>query len=505
MSKTFDETLALRNVDLDLLGGEIHALCGQNGSGKSTIIKILAAYHHPDHGATLTIDGQEVGLPLTPGQPEKLGVRVVHQDLGLALDLTVLDNLFVDGYPRNRLGLVRWSAARRDAREVLRAFDLDVDLDVRVENLNPAQRAVLAIARAMKDRAGDDAATRVLILDEPTAHLPMSDVKRMMQAVHAARSRGVAIVIVTHRLEEVLEYADRVTILRDGALIETRMAEGLDHDSLIELLLGRALGNQYPVVKQSRGRSLLELRGYSCGAAENVDMVVHEGEIVGVTGLIGAGFEDLPYGIFGATESAGELLLKDAPLAVRRPSDAVSAGLALVPSERIGQAGVASASLTENLTLPNLHGRRQGPFIDGRRERAFANEVLVRYDVRPAGPAGRPLSVLSGGNQQKLLMAKWLEMAPLVLLLHEPTQGVDVGSRRQLFDLIVDHAERGSGVLLASADGADLAALCHRVLVFRNGAVAAELHGADLTEDRIAEACLRDSVVAAEPGDLTHA
>jgi ribose transport system ATP-binding protein len=491
MSKSFGETRALKDVDLDLLGGEIHALCGQNGSGKSTIIKILAAYHHPDQGARLVIDGEEVGLPLAPGQPEKLGIRIVHQDLGLALDLTVLDNLFVDGYPRNRVGFVEWSAARREAREVLRAFELDVDLDAHVESLNPAQRAVLAIARAMKDHAGH-AATRVLILDEPTAHLPMADVKRMMSAVYAARGQGVAIVIVTHRLEEVLEYADRVTVLRDGALIETRVLRGLDHDSLIELLLGRALGNQYPVVNESRSRPLLELRGYSCGSAEDVDLVIHEGEIVGVTGLIGAGFEDLPYGIFGATESDGEVLLDANPLVVRRPSDAVNAGLALVPAERIGQAGVASLSLIENLTLPNLYGRRRGPFIDGRCERAFAREVLTRYDVRPAGSAGRPLSVLSGGNQQKLLMAKWLEMSPSVLLLHEPTQGVDVGSRRQLFDLIADHADRGSGVLLASADGADLAALCHRVLVFRNGSVVAELHGSDLTEDLIAEACLRD-------------
>ncbi|MGW8813026.1 sugar ABC transporter ATP-binding protein [Gordonia terrae] len=504
MSKTFGETRALKDVDLDLLGGEIHALCGQNGSGKSTLIKILAAYHHPDDGAVLMVDGEEIGLPLTPGQSEKFGIRIVHQDLGLALDLTVLDNLFVDDLPRYRLGLVDWKAARRAAREALLAFDLEVDLDQSVESLNPAQRAVLAIARAMKSH-DVHGATKVLILDEPTAHLPSADIKRMMASVYAARARGVAIVIVTHRLEEVLEYADRVTVLRDGALVATRTSVGLDHDTLIELLLGRALGDQYPAVPESRSRPLFELHHFSTGAARAVDLVLHEGEIVGVTGLIGSGFEDLPYGIFGASGGKGEVRLNDKPLRVRRPGDAVKAGLALVPAERIGQAGVASLTLTENLTLPGLGVRRRGPFIDGRREKIFARDVLDKYDVRPPGPPARQLAILSGGNQQKVLMAKWLEMSPAVLLLHEPTQGVDVGSRRQLFDLIAEHAERGAGVLLASADGADLAALCHRVLVFRDGAVVTELSGPGMDEDLIAEACLRDPTPPAGSGQRQSA
>lgn len=491
VSKTFGATRALRDVDLELYGGEIHALCGQNGSGKSTVIKILSAYHAPDHGAELTLDGEHIGLPLSPGQPERLGIRFVHQDLGLAGELSVLDNLYVDGHPRTRLGLIRWKRARRNAQQALHRLDLDVPLDRHVNQLLPAQRAILALARAMLPTA-HGTETRVLILDEPTAQLPIADVRRMMQAIKAACAHGVAVMIVTHRLEEVLEYADRATVLRDGARVGTRVVADLDHDSLVEMLLGRSLDSQYPQVRSSRGQPLLELRGFVTGTIVNLDLTVDKGEVVGITGLVGAGFEDVPYGIFGAQPHQGEVVLDGATVHITRPGQAIDAAVALVPAERIGRSGVSSATLLENLTLPTMNAHRVGPFIARRKERAFTAKTLDKYDVRPPGSVDRHLGVLSGGNQQKLLMAKWLEWRPRLLLLHEPTQGVDIGSRRQLFDLVADSAGRGCGVLFASADYADLVGLCHRVVIFQRGRAVAELQRAELTEENIAERCLRD-------------
>lgn len=490
MSKTFGQTRALREVDLDIVGGTIHALCGQNGSGKSTIIKVLAGYHEPDAGSLVRIEGEQVDLPIQPG----LGIRVVHQDLGLALALSVLDNLYINGYPLNSFGFIEWKVARRKAAQLIARFHLDVTLDTLVSDLNPAQRAMLAIARAMNSDGKEE--TRLLILDEPTAHLPRVDVDLMMSAVKTARDEGVAILMVTHRLDEVLEHADCATVFRDGANVGQLAGSGLEHDALVEMILGRKLNNQYPAVGQVDREPLLVLREFSTGVAERVNLTVHRGEILGVTGLVGSGFEDVPYGLFAAAHSDGVVTYLGEDVRWNCPQDAISAGIALVPAERIGQGGVAEATLRENVTLPSLLRRRRGPFIDRLREVEFASSVLRDYDVRPQGDIDRPLASLSGGNQQKVLLAKWLEMSPQVLLLHEPTQGVDIGSRRQIFELLVNAASAGAGVLLASADHADLANLCHRVLVFNGGKIVAELHGSDLNEDHIGEICLRDLQVA---------
>jgi ribose transport system ATP-binding protein len=492
MSKTFGSTRALRGLDLDLRGGEVHALCGQNGSGKSTLIKILSAYYEPDEGAELALDGISVPLPLQAGHGDALGIRVVHQDLGLALGLSVLDNLYIDGYPTGRGGLVAWRAARKSARELLSRFHLDVPLSAIVATLNPAERAMLAIARAM--HPGDKAATRLLILDEPTAHLPKADVELLMRALQVAKDNGVAILIVTHRLSEVLDYADRATVLRDGVNVGTLRGGDLQQVALVELMLGRKLDNQYPHVARQHDTELLTVRGLSVGRATAVDLTLHEGEILGVTGLVGSGFEDLPYGIFSASDSRGAITYAGETVAWRRPQDAIDAGVALIPAERIGQAGVSNASLLENATLPSMRSRMRGPLIDRVAETRFVSRILQDYDVRPAGGVERPLGSLSGGNQQKILLAKWLEMQPRVILLHEPTQGVDIGSRRQIFEFLVDAAGRGAGILFASADQADLVNLCHRVLVFSRGSVVAELSGNALTEERIAELSLRDSL-----------
>jgi ribose transport system ATP-binding protein len=492
VSKTFGATRALRGLDIEFRRGEIHAVCGQNGSGKSTLIKILSAYQAPDSGdSECIIDGQSVKLPLRPGQPEQLGLRFVHQDLGLAPRMSVLDNFYVDGYPRSRAGTISWPVARRIAAETLRRFGLEVSLNDPVSALRPAERAIVAIARAMRPDARGTLTARVLILDEPTVHLPARDVSRMMEALRSVCAAGVAVVIVTHRIEEVMEFADRASVLRNGVLVGTSPVRDLDHDALVELLLGRALDNEYPETPEGSGsaRRVLSLRSFGTGRADDVDLNLHEGEILGITGLVGSGFEDVPYGIFGAAPHVGSITLDDKPLSIRDPSAAIAHGFVLVPADRLGSC-VPSASLLQNFTLPFLSQFTFGPFIRTSSESKATRNALEHYDVRPAGSAARPMSSLSGGNQQKLLLARWLERNPRVMLLHEPTQGVDIGSRRQLFGFITDAASDGCAIILASAQYADLAALCHRVLVFDRGRIVGEMTGGGLDEDRIASMCL---------------
>lgn len=488
LSKAFGPTQALADVDFELLRGEIHALCGENGSGKSTLIKILTAYHAPDDGGTLELHGVQVKLPLLPEEPGRHGMRCVHQDLGLAHDLTVLDNLTVPLLPSPPLRRLRWHEIRRQAHQSLERLGVSLNLDLTVAKLSSANQAIVSIARAL--HRPEDVPPGVLILDEPTAHLPARDISRVMAALGAAAAAEEAVLLVTHRLDEILSYTQRVTVLRDGSRVATLPVEGLTEDRLVHLLLGRELGELYPEPHEPGTKSILRLEQVSGARVTDVSLELSAGEIVGVTGLLGSGYEDLPYLAFGAEKLLeGSIVFDGEVVTFGSPSDAIQAGMGLVPGNRERESGVPTATLTENLTLPSLKSYSSGPLLHRRREDRAAAEALDRYDVRPPGAPSRALSTLSGGNQQKLLLGKWLECSPRVLLLHEPTQGVDIGSRQHLFRLIQQAAD-DCAILIASSEYTDLASLCHRVLVFVRGRVAADLRGTSLDPDRILEASL---------------
>ena len=491
LSKHFGPTAALVDIDLTLEPGEVHALCGHNGCGKSTVIKILAGYHAPEPGAELTVRGEPVALPIAGGL--EVDIRFVHQDLGLVPALSVLDNFWAGRHPVNAVGRVRWGEARRVCSQTTARFGLKVPVDHLVHRLTADQRAILAIARAFRPESGRPAAPAVLVLDEPTALLPAHEVELLVQALRAACDQGVAVLLVTHRLDEVLSYADRVTVMRDGRRVATERVGALDHDALVELLLGRTLGELYPVAASERGDALLRLSGVSSGRARDVTLTVASGEIVGVTGLVGAGYDDVLYGVFGAAPMTGPVEFEGRERSFSSPNEAIAAGVGLLPADRLTHSGAASRTLAENLTLPTLHRYQRGPLLMRHREARRTREVLDAYDVLPRGAPSRRLSALSGGNQQKLLLAKWLDADLRLLLVHEPTQGVDIGAKKQVLACIADAARRGCGVIFASADYADLASLCHRVLVFQDGRIVAEAGGDDLHEERLAELCLRES------------
>jgi ribose transport system ATP-binding protein len=477
----------LRDVDLTIAPGEVHGLLGQNGSGKSTLIKILAGYHAPD-GGTLEIGGEPVELPVRPADARHLGLSFVHQDLALVNDMTVMENLRVGRFATNAAGGVDWRQEARITREALTRFGVDVDPGAKVGSLPDVERALVAIVRALH---GTTRGGGVLVLDEPTVFLPRDGVQRLFAAVRDAAASGVGVLLVSHRLEEIKEICDTVTVLRDGALVGTVPADTTSERELVEMILGRSLNELYPDAGDAEHVVQGTVRGLTGPNIRDASFDLRTGEIIGLTGLAGMGWEEIPYLLFGAERaSAGEITIDGRTVAIRdlTPRAAMAMGIALLPANRARDSGLAAATLVENVTLPTL-GRyfRRGQ-LRQRRELADVSEVLAEYQVVPPDPR-RALGQLSGGNQQKALVAKWLRTEPRLLLLHEPTQGVDIGSREQLFRVIRATADAGCTVIIVSGEHEDLAHLCDRVLICRYGSVATVLEKAMLDADRILEQC----------------
>jgi ribose transport system ATP-binding protein len=493
LSKTFGGRTVLKQLDLTVLPGEVHGLVGQNGSGKSTLIKILAGYHEPDEGGSLSVRGADVALPLSPTESRRIGMSFVHQDLALIENATVLENVRIGRYRTGFGWSVSWRKERARVQAMLERFDIDVSATAVISDLPPVDRAMVAIARALEQvreqEQSDDIGSPLLVLDEPTPHLPRDGVERLFKAVRDVAAAGVGILFVTHRLDEVLELTDRVTVLRDGSLVDTYRTESTTEAGLIEAILGFSLERLYPSPADTTGDRALKIEGLSGGGVQAFDLDARRGEIIGLTGLIGMGWESLPYLLFGSEKAhSGTCTLngRQRELGARTPRQAIADRFALVPADRHRDGALLAASVAENITLPTLGNHYSGGFLHRGRESRRVRELLEEFDVRPPDP-DRQLATLSGGNQQKAVIAKWFETKPEVLLVHEPTQGVDVGARAQIFQRMRDAADDGVIVLYASAEWEDLAHLCKRVLIFRNGRVASELSGDDLSAARIAE------------------
>jgi ribose transport system ATP-binding protein len=486
LTKSFAGVEVLSSVDLAIRAGEVHALIGQNGSGKSTLIKILSGYHAPDAGSVF-MRGKPVSLPLRAGQPDRLGLRFLHQDVGVVRTMTVLENLRVGRYRTSRFGRLRWREERRAARASLAEMQLDIDPDTLVRDVPGAERALIGFMRAIQDM--DHSRGEVLILDEPTAFLPRPSVEKIFTAIRAIAQRGSAVVFVSHRLDEVMAIADRTSVLRDGRLVETVATRETNQRKLVTAMLAREMDTLYPRRTLSNGRRVLSATNLSGSIASDVSFAVHRGEIVGLTGLLGMGHDEVPYLLFGVEKArGGKVAVDDRPLAELTPHGAIAAHMAFLPADRHRQSGIPRATLLENISMTNGARFMRNGILRHSAERASTRDVLTRFDVRPADP-DRLLATLSGGNQQKALMGKWLQTNPSVILLHEPTQGVDIGSRQQILEIVAKVAAAGAAVLVASAEYDELAHLCHRVLIFRHGRIVRELLGDDLTETRIAEQC----------------
>jgi ribose transport system ATP-binding protein len=494
LSKSFGGVRVLSDVSLSVKAGEIHGLVGSNGSGKSTLIKILSGYHVPDSGGSLRVRGADVPLPVPPDRATRLGLSFVHQDLGLIPQLSVLENLRVGRFTSHPGWRISWRDERATVRAALQRFDLDVAPESPVERLSSIERVLLAVVRAFSDL--DHAGGGVLVLDEPTAYLPRDGVDRLFAAVRRAAQEGAGVVFVSHRLEEIGMLTDSVSVLRDGHLVGTAKTEAVSESDLVKMIVGSAVETATFAPRQE-GEVLLRTHGLSGRVAQDVTLQLHRGEVLGLTGLMGMGHEEVPYLLFGANPATGDLELEGErmPVGEMSPRRAIAAGVALLPGDRQRASGAGSLSVTENVTLPTLERFFTGGLLRPKRERARVLEVLRLYDVRPVAPA-RKLETLSGGNQQKALVAKWLERTPTIFLMHEPVQGVDVSAREEIARVIGDIADRGGSVLLSSCEYEDLARICDRVLIFRHGRITSELAGDALTKERIIERCYATEMVA---------
>jgi ribose transport system ATP-binding protein len=497
ISKTFGGVRALHDVDLTIRRGEVHGLLGENGSGKSTLVKILSGFHAPDGGGELKVNGRSVTLPLHPGQFRSLGMSFVHQDLGLVPSLSVVENLLVGDLTSRRSWRLSWPRERRRAQEIFRSFGLRLDPRAKVSDLRPTDRALLAIVRAVEEiranTADDGSEYGLLVLDEPTVFLPASDRDELFAIVREIASTRASTLFVSHDLDEVLEITDRVTVLRDGSLRGTIDTAQASNEVLVEMIIGRRLQALSLQREKADAGGAVSITGLTGRYARDVSLTVHKGEVVGLTGLPGSGFEEIPDYVFGArTATAGRLEVdgRTYDLHGMSPSRALEAGVALIPADRQRDGSVGSLSVGDNVTVRVLHNYQSRVRLNRSRMRSDARKLLEQFDVRPPDPRLK-YQALSGGNQQKAMLAKWLQTKPSLLLLHEPAQGVDVGARQQIFQLTRKAAADGAAVVWVSTDYEQLAAVCDRVVVFGRGRPARELTGDQVTKERIAEQCYR--------------
>jgi ribose transport system ATP-binding protein len=479
VSVTFGRNRVLRDVHLDVKPGEIHALIGQNGSGKSTLAKVLTGLYVPDAGARIEVDGVPLRLPVRPREARSRGVAVVHQSLGLVPEMSVLENMRVGRLHAARFTRrIHWSVERASAAEVFERLGRSVSLDARVESLSEEDRATVAIARALQDAP---AGGGLIIFDESTRALSRRSLEHFYQMLDGVVRAGTSALLITHRLEEVIDAADSVSVLRDSQLVESGVrVSGLTEADLASRMLGRVLGQ----ISSGGGHAnrdvppALELSNAVSTRLDGVSLRIARGEIVGVTGLADAGYDDLPYLLAGAVQAnAGRLIVAGREVDAERltPSAAMDAGIALVPGDR-EHAGLATdLTVIENAAIPRtaVHGPRVG-LIARSTELAELSPWLDRLELRPRDP-GMIVGKLSGGNQQKVVLAKWLARGPKVLALHEPTQAVDVGAREIIVAAVKDAAAAGCAVLVASGDENELSMLCDRIIIFRDGAIQQEL------------------------------
>jgi len=495
LTKTFSGQTALRDVDLDITRGEIHALVGQNGSGKSTLIKVLAGYHLPDAGE-VAVDGDPLEFG-SAAHARAAGIRFVHQDLGLVDSLDTVDNLAlgVGFHEGRRRWQVSWKAERRRATAMLSAFGYDVDVRRQLAELSVSEQAAVAIVRAM---GVDGEPIKLLVLDEPTAPMSAFEVGRLANAVKAVRDRGTAVLFVSHRLAEVFDLADRITVIRDGEIVMTVAAGDTNHDHLVERMLGRALTMGVPQTASAvthpegphpAGTTILEAGDLGGHVVDGFDLAVRSGETVGIAGIAGSGRDELAGLLWGAVPRRGTVAVDGQPVKSASPEAARRSGIGFVPANRKANGIVDTLCVRENLTFPDLGSCRRTIRISKRQELEETREWLRLLGVQPADPEAEILT-LSGGNQQKVVLGRALRLAPKVLVLDEPTQGVDLGAKEQLYTLIRERAAQGVAFVVCSSDSGDLVALCDRVLVLREGRVAKVLHRRDLTVEAIDRACV---------------
>jgi ribose transport system ATP-binding protein len=499
LSKTFDSGRALDGADLSVLPAEIHGLVGQNGCGKSTLIKILSGFHEPDPGASCQFEGGDLRLGDSVAA-EHAGIHFVHQDLGLINELSVVENLALGaGYTTSRVGKIQWKRQLERTKEALRNLGYELDPMAGVASLSPSERVGIAIARALVTNKSNP--LRLLVLDEPTAALPPPEVGRLFAVLRRLKKAGVTSLFVSHRLDELFAVTDRVSVFRNGRRVATSATTDLHQDELIEQILGRPLVAPGATGEVSRrGSPLVQVRGLAGERLKSLDLDVYPGEVLGLVGVTGSGREEVAALLSGATRAhGGSVEFGGTRHAVLNPHRAKKSGIAFLPTERRRSAVLPDGTVRENLTLPALGGLSKACRLSGRLERTEVMSWLRRMQVHPL-QSEIPMVNLSGGNQQKVLLARWLRTNPKLLVLDEPTQGVDIGTKSQIYLLLREAAKNGIAVLVCTTDGKEAVELCDRVLVLADGVCRRELSGASLTPSMVDQELLGGQMKGNENG-----
>ena len=480
ISKSFDGTQALRAVDFSAMAGEVHAISGENGAGKSTLVKILSGALPSDAGEIL-LDGQPADLG-TPVRARRLGIRAVYQEFSLVPHLTVTENILLGRMPTGRWSSwVDWAEAHRRAAAVLASIGfVGIDVRKRVRQLSVSHQQMVEIAKAVAERP------RILILDEPSAVLSQEELNRLFDLVRQLRQEGTLVLYISHRLDEVFEIADRITVLKDGQLVGTVKPQEADQNQLIKMMVGRDLGELFPVRQPPGAGIALQVSGLSReGSFSDVSFGLRVGEVLGMFGLVGSGRTQVARCIFGAEPfTAGAVRLGDAPIRPRSPKEAVEAGIALLTEDRKRDGLVLSCSIRDNVSLASYNRMTRWGVIDRKEQAAQVREKVVELDIRPTA-IDRLARQMSGGNQQKLVLAKWLLTRAKVLILDEPTRGVDVATKVELYQIISSLAARGIGILLISSELPEILGMSDRALVMREGRLVGEFTRAEASEEKL--------------------
>ncbi|MBU7314084.1 sugar ABC transporter ATP-binding protein [Paenibacillus oleatilyticus] len=479
ISKSFPGVRVLDQVTFNLTGGEVHALMGENGAGKSTLMKILGGIHRRD-GGTVILKGTPCEIA-SPSMAQSLGIAMIHQELNLIPHLTVMENIFLGReFTYGRSGMINWSKMRQESVRFLSQLGLSIDPGIIAGELSVGQQQMIEIAKALSMNA------EILVLDEPTAALTDREIEALFTVIESLKAKGVGMIYISHRMEEIFRICDRVTVMRDGHTVGTDRVADTNIDKLVKMMVGREIKDRFPKIDVAVGEPKLEVNGLSLpGKLQDISFAVRSGEIVGIAGLMGAGRTELAKALFGVTPARqGEIRVDGRPVAIRKPVDAIRAGIALVTEDRKDEGLLLNLSVKDNISLPNLKDVSSFGFVSRSKETGISDRLISQLLIKtPNGE--QKVGSLSGGNQQKVVIGKWLETNPQVFILDEPTRGVDIGAKKEIYDLMNQLVSRGVAILMISSELPEVLGMSDRILVMHEGRIAGEFARGEATQEKI--------------------
>lgn len=478
INKSFSGVTVLDNVQFSLRQGEVHALMGENGAGKSTLMKILAGIYSKDAGS-IQIEGTE-SVAASPKIAQQLGVAIIHQELNMIPDLSIQENIFLGReFKWGHTGFVNRARMHAEAKNYLGQLGMDLNPDGLVGELSVGQQQMVEIAKALSMKA------KILVLDEPTAALTKREIDKLFQLIATLKAQGVGMIYISHRMEEIFQISDRITVLRDGHYIGTRETKVTSMDELVQMMVGREIKERFPKVKTEIGEECLRVEGLAQeGKLYDINLSVGAGEILGIAGLMGAGRSELAKALFGVGKCQGKIFVNGQLVSIKNPTEAIKAGLALITEDRKGEGLIPDLSVRENLALPNLRSLSHFGFISHRMEEEFVRDSISKLKVK-VHHSEQGVSSLSGGNQQKVVIGKWLATRPKVLILDEPTRGVDIGAKREIYDLMNQLVQTGAAIIMISSELPEVLGMSDRILVMHEGRISGEFLRENATQETI--------------------